>query len=196
MGLGYIYGCGYMGLGYGRCLLRRRWLGRRDLQQPARIHLPFSWKWPLLDPLRGGNVPGHDSFEGQLPAWIRCQHSGAAASPGRIRVIRGSPAQMDRACSHQTDGTTPANRLLALIPCARTFSRTGYIEDPDWSHQLPRQRTFPDNSDINQHCAQPTFLMFRPKWTIFSGPQSCSRLNYWPCHPNMKRQKGSVILIG
>ena len=105
-----------MGLGYDRCLLRRR-LGRRDVQQPARIHLPFSWKWPLLDPLRGGNVPGHDSFEGQLPAWIRCQHSGAAASPGRIRVIRGSPAQMDRACSHQTDGTTPANRLLALIPC-------------------------------------------------------------------------------
>ena len=40
----------------------------------------------------------------------------------------------------------------------RTLSRTGYIEDPDWSHQLPRQRTFPDNSDIHQHCYSLHFL--------------------------------------
>ena len=51
--------CGYIRVGvYGP----RIWpvppettLGRRHLQQPARIHLPFSWKWPILDPhwLRG-----------------------------------------------------------------------------------------------------------------------------------------------
>ena len=51
-------------------------LGRH--RQPARIHLPFSWKWPssTLTRSEGRQCAGPRVVEGQLPAWRRCQHSG------------------------------------------------------------------------------------------------------------------------
>ena len=119
----------------------------------------------------------------QLLPWE--DHSAALA------VIRGSQPQMDGACSHQTDGTPPANHLLALR-AARTLRRTGYIEGPDWSDQLTatyfaRQLRHPLTLGL-----QPTFVML--VLTIFS----CGGLNYWSCHPRMKSQTGKVIqpLIG
>ena len=58
----------------------------------------------LLDPPRGGNVPGHGSRG--ATSWPETMPT--LGSPGRISpllpVIRGSQPQMDGACSHQTDG--------------------------------------------------------------------------------------------
>ena len=189
------YGSGYMGLGYGHCLLRRRWAGIGS--QPAYIFHSHGNgpPRPSLAP-RGGNVPGHGSSRGNfLPGddantpVLPWEDHGAA-----LPVIRGSQPQMDGACSHQTDGTQPANHLLALR-AARTLRRTGYTGGPDWSDQLtatyfPRQLRHPLTLGL-----QPTFVMSVSKLTIFSGPQSCGGLNYWPCHPSTKSNPASHWVI-
>ena len=188
-----------MGLGYGQCLLRRRWAGGIFSSQPAYIfHSHGNGRSSTLTGSEGRQCAGPRLVEGQLPAWRRCQHSGPRLPredhPAALPVIRGSQPQMDGACSHQTDGTPPANHLLALR-AARTLRRTGYTGGPDWSDQLtatyfPRQLRHPLTLGL-----QPTFVMSVSKSTIFSGPQSCGGLNYWPCHPSTKSNPASHWVI-
>ena len=155
------YGSGYMGLGYGHCLLRRRWAGIGS--QPAYIFHSHGNgpPRPSLAP-RGGNVPGHGSSRGNfLP--------GDDANTRRVPREDLWPdcnprPQMDGACSHQTD-VLPT--IFLPQGAARTLRRTGYIENLDWSNQLA----------ANVLCQTPQTLglpvMFVSERTIFSGHQSC-----------------------
>ena len=66
-----------MGLGYGQCLLRRRWAGGIFSSQPAYIfHSHGNGRSSTLTGSEGRQCAGPRLVEGQLPAWRRCQHSG------------------------------------------------------------------------------------------------------------------------
>ena len=157
------YRSGYMGLGYGHCLLRRRWAGISSSSQPAYIFHSHGNgpPRPSLAP-RGGNVPGHGS-------------RGATSCLETMPTLRSSPPQGgSRRCSGRnpwlaaSDGWSlqPADRWDAACQpssCpsqARTLRRTGYIEGRDWSsHQLTatyfaRQLRLP----LTLGLRQPTFV--------------------------------------
>lgn len=185
------YGSGYMGLGYGHCLLRRRWAGIGS--QPAYIFHSHGNgpPRPSLAP-RGGNVPGHGSSRGNfLPG-----------DDANTPVLAAAPLGGSRRCSGRnpwlaaSDGWSlqPPDRWAAACQPSSCPSSSSNLEadrlhrGPDWSDQLTatyfaRQLRHPLTLGL-----QTTFVMLVSKWTIFSGPQSCGGLNYWPCHPSMKSQ--------
>ena len=184
-----------MGLGYGHCLLRRRWAGIGS--QPAYIFHSHGNgpPRPSLAP-RGGNVPGHGSSRGNfLPG-----------DDANTPVLAAAPLGGSRRCSGRnpwlaaSDGWSlqPPDRWAAACQPSSCPSSSSNLEadrlhrGPDWSDQLTatyfaRQLRHPLTLGL-----QPTFVML--VLTIFS----CGGLNYWPCHPRMKSQTGKVIqpLIG
>ena len=171
-------------------------LGRH--RQPARIHLPFSWKWPssTLTRSEGRQCAGPRVVEGQLPAWRRCQHSGPPLGGSRRCSARNPWLAASDGWSLQ-----PPDRWDAACQPSSCPSSSSNLEadrlhrGPDWSDQLtatyfPRQLRHPLTLGL-----QPTFVMSVSKLTIFSGPQSCGGLNYWPCHPSTKSNPASHWVI-
>ena len=125
------YGSGYMGLGYGHCLLRRRWA--RIGSQPAYIFHSHGNgpPRPSLAP-RGGNVPGHGSSRGNFLPGDDANTPVLAAAPlgGSRRCSGRNPwlAASDGWSLQPPDRWAPAANQLLVLQAARTLRRTGYIE--------------------------------------------------------------------
>ena len=127
------YGSGYMGLGYGHCLLRRRWAGISSSSQPAYIFHSHGNgpPRPSLAP-RGGNVPGHGS-------------RGATSCLETMPTLRSSPPQGgSRRCSGRnpwlaaSDGWSlqPADRWDAACQPSSCPSNSSNLE-ADRLHRGP-----------------------------------------------------------
>ena len=155
---------------------------------------------PSLAP-RGGNVPGHGSSRGNFlpgddantPVLAAAPLGGSRRCSGRNPWLAASdgwslqpPDRWDSACQPSSCSSHGSNLEADRLHRGPRLEPPIDVTATYFARQLRHPPTL----------LQPTFVMFGSKWTLFSGPQSCGRLNYWPCHPSMKRQKGSVILIG
>lgn len=125
-------------------------LGRH--RQPARIHLPFSWKWPssTLTRSEGRQCAGPRVVEGQLPAWRRCQHSGPPLGGSRRCSARNPWLAASDGWSLQ-----PPDRWDAACQPSSCPSSSSNLE-ADRLHRGPRLERPIDGHVLSQTTQTPT----------------------------------------